>query len=88
MNIFIFIFNFGMQSYRRTSIYPRTLKHWGMLRRSRHVLFFFQTYSTVVVAGVLDLFIVLKSASMSGIGSLELDSTSRFFVQGTKYCHR
>ena len=44
------------------------------------------TYSTV--AGVLDLFIVLRSR-MSGIGSLGLDSTTlRYSMQGTKYCHR
>ena len=39
------------------------------------------------VAGVLDLFIVLRSR-MSGIGSLGLDSTLRYFMKGTKHCHR
>ena len=81
-----------MQRYSRTSFCPRTLKHWGMLRRSRRVLIFLETCSTV--AGVLDLLIILRSR-MSGIGSLgveprvlSIDSTLRYFMQGTKYCHR
>ena len=71
--------NFKMQSYRRMSFCPRTLKHRGMLRWSRRVLIFLQTYSTL--AGVLDLFLVLTSR-MSGIGSLGLHGTLRCIVRG------
>ena len=78
-----------MQSYRRTSFLPTHTKRLGDARKvwARSD---FSLNVQCAVAGVLDLFIVLEVENdMSGIiGSLGLDITLRYFVQGTKHLRK
>ena len=64
-----------MQSYRRTSFCPRTLKHWGMLRNSKRVLIL--QYSSRGVR-LIGLEVENEWHRLPG-----LDSTLRYFMMGT-----